>query len=337
MKRIICLTSAPPFAEAAPGQEPVVPGMEIRTLRGAAASGAWPTADSAAVEVMFCSTPPPNLDAFPNLKWLQIESAGFSHLFPFKLAERGVTVTNARGLFDCPIAEWNVAMMINLVRDLRTMVRNQEHGVWDRSPKYSGEVRTRTLGIWGYGGIGRETARLAKALGMRVHVLTRSGKKSRSDCTAPAGLGDPEGSLPDRYFGDTERAEFLQGLDFLVVAMPLTGATEGLIGEAELRKLPKGAFLLNPARGPIIRQEALLAVLRDGHLGGAALDTHYQYPMPADHPLWAFPNVFMTPHISGTTFSPNFRRGLQDIFLQNAVRYLAEEPLLNVIPPEDLR
>lgn len=313
-----------------------MPGMDVRVLRGAAAGGPWPTEESASVEVMFCSAPPPNLDDFPRLKWLQIESAGFSHLFPFGLAGRGVTVTNARGLFDCPIAEWNVAMMINLVRDLRAMVRNQEHGVWDRSPKYSGEVRARTVGIWGYGGIGRETARLAKALGMRVHVLTRSGKKSRADCTALPGTGDPDGSLPDRYFNDAERAAFLGGLDFLVVAMPLTTATEGLVGEAELKALPKGAFLLNPARGPIIRQEALLAALRDGHLGGAALDTHYHYPMPADHPLWRFPNVIMTPHISGTTFSPNFQRGLLDIFLRNAARYVAGEPLLNVIPPEDL-
>ena len=110
-----------------------------------------------------------------------------------------------------------------------------------------------------------------------------------------------------------------------------------MVGEQELRTLPKGAYLLNPARGPIVQQEALLAVLRDGHLGGAALDTHYHYPLPADHPLWRFPHVILTPHISGTTFSPHFREGLLRIFRENAQRYVAGRPLLNVIAPTDLQ
>lgn len=311
-------------------------GVELRVLRGIAPAQPWPEERAGEVEIFFCSSPPSNLAAFSNLRWLQIESAGFSHLFPFNLAEKGITVTNARGIFDCPIAEWNLAMMVNLVRDLRTMIRHQEDRIWDRAAPFSRELRGRTVGFWGYGGIGRETARLAKAFGMKVHVLARSGRKSRSDSTFVAGTGDPDGSLPDRYFTAAEREAFLRGLDFLILALPLTAKTEGLIGEKDLRALPKGAWLLNPARGPIIQQPALLAVLRDGHLGGAALDTHYHYPLPADHPLWLFPNVIITPHISGTTFSPNFRAGLLEIFRQNIRRYVAGQPLLNVVPPQDL-
>lgn len=336
MKKPLGYTSAPCFVDHPAGQEPAVPDLDLRVLR-LPPNAPWPEDRASDVEVFFCSSPPPNWTAFPRLRWLQIESAGFSHLFPFKLADRGVTVTNARGVFDCPIAEWNVAMMINLVRELRTMIRNQESRVWDRAAKFSGEIRGRTLGLWGYGGIGRETARLAKTLGMKVHVLTRSGKKSRADSTSVEGTGDPDGSLPDRYFGESERAEFLRGLDFLVLALPLTARTEGLLSEQDLRTLPKGAFLLNPARGPIVQLAGLLAVLRDGHLGGAALDTHYHYPLPADHPLWVFPNVILTPHISGTTFSPHFRESLLRIFRQNAQRYASGQPLLNVIPPADLQ
>jgi phosphoglycerate dehydrogenase-like enzyme len=333
----LCLTNALPYIEAATGTEPRVDHLEVRVLRGLTVDAPWPEDDAGTVEAMFCTHPPPNLAAFKRLRWLQIESAGYSHLFPHRLGERGVIVTNARGIFDCPVAEWNIAMMINLARDLRTLIRNQDARIWDRSAQFTGEIRGRTLGIWGYGGIGRETARLARAMGMRVHVLARSGVKSRGDSTAIPGTGDPDGSLPHQYFSLEEKRAFLSELDFLILAVPLTTLTEGMLGEAELRLLPKGAFLLNPARGPLIQEEALLAVLRDGHLGGAALDTHYQYPLPPGHPLWGFPQVILTPHISGTTFSPHFREEMMKLFRENARRFAAGQTLLNVIPSGDLQ
>jgi len=333
MNKPLCLTTALPFAM----EEPDIAELDVRVLRGLPVDAPWPEDDADKVEVMFCTHAPPNIAAFKNLRWLQIESAGFSQLFPHRLGERGIVVTNARGIFDCPIAEWNIAMMINLVRDLRTLIRHQDAGIWERSAQFTGEVRGKTVGIWGYGGIGRETARLAKVMGMRVHVLTRSGVKSRADSTCIAGTGDPDGSLPDRYFTVAEKMEFLSGLDFLILALPLTTKTEGIIGETELRALPSGAFVLNPARGTLIQEHALLAVLRDGHLGGAAIDTHYAYPLPPEHPLWAFPHVILTPHISGTSFSPNYSIGLLNIFRQNVRRFAAGEPLLNVIPPADLQ
>ncbi len=108
--------------------------------------------------------------------------------------------------------------MINLARDLRTLIRHQDAGIWERSAQFTGEIRGRTVGIWGYGGIGRETARLAKAMGMKVHVLTRSGVKSRADSTCIAGTGDPDGSLPHRYFTEVGKTDFLGSLDFLILA-----------------------------------------------------------------------------------------------------------------------
>jgi len=337
MKKPICLTTAVPFIEAAPGAEPQIEELDVRVLRDLAPGTPWPEEAVENVEVMFCTHPPLNLAAFSALRWIQIESAGFSHLLPLRLGEKGIVVTNARGIFDCPIAEWNLAMMVNLVRDVRTLIRNQDNRVWDRSACFSRELRGRTVGLWGYGGIARETARLAKVLGMRVHVLARSGRTPRGDSTFIPGTGDPDGTLPDRYFGENEKVEFLRGLDFLILGLPLTAKTEGLLGEAELRALPQGAWLLNPSRGPLIQEAALLAVLRDGHLGGAALDTHYQYPLPAEHPLWGFPHVILTPHISGTATSPHYKTGLIDILRQNARRFVAGEPLLNVVPPADLQ
>jgi phosphoglycerate dehydrogenase-like enzyme len=264
-----------------------------------------------------------------SLRWIQIASTGYTQLYGLDLPARGIRATNCRGCFDVPIAEWNIAMMVNLARDLRQMLRNQDAAVWDRGAIFQREIRGLTVGLWGYGGIGRETARLARQMGMRVHVLTRHGVAALENVYCVPGTGDEAGALPDRVFRTGEELEFLGGLDFLIVAMPLTKATEGLIGERELQALPRTAFVLNPARGPIIHQEALLRALREKWIAGAALDTHYHYPMPPDHPLWKFPNVIFTPHISGSSLSPKFRERLWDIFSQNVVRFAEGRPLLN--------
>lgn len=287
-------------------------------------------------DVLFCTFPPSNHAEMRRLKWIQIASSGYTQLFGHDLPARGVRATNCRGCFDVPIAEWAIAMMVNLARDLRQMIRNQDAAVWDRSVRFQREIRGLTVGIWGYGGIGRETARLAKAFGLRVHVFARSGVGPRHDAYVVRGTGDPEGVLPDRVFKAGEEQAFLRGLDFLVLAMPLTKATEGLVGEAELSALPRHAFVLNPARGPIIRQEALLRALRENWIAGAALDTHYAYPTPPDHPTWKFPNVIFTPHISGSSLSPRFKERLWDIFATNLARLERGEPLLNELSAAQL-
>jgi len=287
-------------------------------------------------EVLFCTFPPTNLPDMPALRWIQIASTGYSQLFRHSLPTRGIRATNSRGCFDVPIAEWNVAMMINLARNVRQLIRNQDARVWDRGAVFQREIRGLTVGIWGYGGIGRETARLARHLGLKVHVLVREGVRPAGLVYQVPGTGDPDGTLPHRVFRSGEEKAFLSGLDFLIVAMPLTSATEGLIGEAELRSLPPHAFVLNPARGAIIREEPLVRALREGWIAGAALDTHYRYPMPPEHPLWGLPNVIFTPHISGSSLSPNFRSRLWDIFALNLGRYERGEPLLNELTAQQL-
>ncbi len=289
------------------------------------------------VEVLFCTFPPANVAEMKALRWIQIASAGYTQLFGLNLPERGIRATNARGCFDVPIAEWNVAMMVNLARDLRQMIRNQDTTVWDRSAIFQRELRGLTVGIWGYGGIGRETARLARHMGLRVHALTRTGQAGpRGDVYAVSGTGDPDGALPDRVFGAGEELAFLADLDFLIVALPLTPATEGLLGERELEALPRRALLLNPARGPIIQEKALLRALDEKWIAGAALDTHYHYPLPPTHPLWRFPNVILTPHISGSSLSPRYQERLWDIFSQNVARFDRGAPLLNTLTPAQL-
>jgi phosphoglycerate dehydrogenase-like enzyme len=288
------------------------------------------------VELLFSTHPPQNLTAMSKLAFWQIGSVGYTQLVGSGLPQMGVKVSNARGVFDVPIGEWNVAMMINLARNLRGMIRNQEQGIWDAGARFQQEINGTFVGIWGYGGIGRETARLCRALGMRVHALSRKGVTARENIYCLPGTGDPDGRYPHRVFLYHERFDFLQGLDFLIIAMPLTDSTRGLIGAAELAALPRHAFILNPARGPIIQEEALLAALREGQIAGAALDTHYYYPMPPDHPLWRLPNVIMTPHISGSSLNDRFNGRIWAIFVENVRRYLVGEPLLNELTIPEL-
>jgi phosphoglycerate dehydrogenase-like enzyme len=297
----------------------------------------WPADKLAAADVLFCSgVMPGNLAAASKLKWIQIASAGYEQLIPQGLPERGIRASNALGTFDVPIGEWCLAMMINLARDVPGMYRNQQHAIWDRSPRFQREVRGSTVGFWGYGGLARETARLCKALKMTVHVLTRSGATKRDDKYVVPGTGDADGALPDRVFRMEQKREFLASLDFLVMAMPLTPASRGAVGEAELRSLPRHACVLNPARGPLIEEHALLRALREGWIAGAALDTHYHYPLPPEHPLWSMPNAILTPHISGSGDTQTYPQRVWDIFQQNVQRFDSGGALLNELTPSQL-
>jgi phosphoglycerate dehydrogenase-like enzyme len=313
-----------------------IPGVALEVLPEAHKFRSLPAEQLRGVHVLLCKLPPENVEDLVSLELLQLSTVGYEHLRHLDLASRPYPVCNARGVFDTAIAEWNIAMMINLVRDLRSMVRNQESSRWHKTERFTGEIRGKTLGLWGYGGIGRETARLAKAFGMIVHVLTRRPIGPRGDNYAPAGTGDPDGSLPDRQFTAGCEREFLSGLDFLVLALPHSRDTDGRIGEEELRALPRSAFVLNPARGPIIREAALVAALRDGWIAGAALDTHHAEPLPAASPLWQLPNVILTPHVSGSDRAALFPARMADLFVQNLNRFLTGRPLLNRLTAAEL-
>ena len=287
-------------------------------------------------DALLCTFPPENHKEMKQLKLIQIASAGFKQLIKQGFPEREVKCCNALGVFDVPIAEWNMAMMVNLARDMRQIMHNQDNEIWDRSARFQHEIRGAVVGIWGYGGIGRATARLAKAFGLTVHVLSRNGIKPRTNIYSVDGTGDPDGTFPDRIFLADEKEAFLKGLDYLIIAMPQTDHNEGIVGAKELSMLKKSAFVLNPARGPLIQENALIDALNNKTIAGAALDTHYYYPMPTNHPLWQMPNVMLTPHISGSSASPKFLERVYDIFFQNLKRMQENKPLLNQLSAEEL-
>ncbi|MDF1740915.1 MAG: D-2-hydroxyacid dehydrogenase [Verrucomicrobiales bacterium] len=332
MKKI--LANIPPDSDAAARLEE--PG-QFQINRVEKPTADWLAGDSVDAEILFADGPPSDFAEMNSLQFIQLGSVGYTQLQGLNLAGRGIRVSNARGVFDVPIAEWNIAMMINLVRDMRGLVRNQESGTWDRDARFQKEIRGSVVGIWGYGGIGRETARMGKLLGLEIHVMTRRHPQPTGpDIYRVNGTGDPDATLPDRFFTPDETEAFLSGLDFLILAMPLHPENEGIIAEAELAALHNDAFLLNPARGPLVKEAALLNALESGQIAGAALDTHYHYPMPPEHPLWKFPNVIMTPHISGSSGSSYYLSRVWDIFAQNLKRLERGEPLLNELTEREV-
>lgn len=326
-----------PLEETALHRLRELPGVTVRTLPPHRSGEPVAPELLRGQHVLLCKAPPNNFDDLIDLELMQLATVGYEHLRHLGLADRPVRVCNARGLFDTAIAEWNLAMMVNLTRDLRGMMHNQDRAAWERAERFQQEIRGRVVGLWGYGGIGRETARLAKAFGLTVHVFTRSAIGPRRDIYVLPGTGDPDGVLPDRTFAPGQELDFLAGLDFLILALPHTQRTTGLIGARELQALPETAFLLNPARGPIVQEQALLAALRESWIAGAALDTHFAYPLPPEHPLWRMPNVLLTPHISGADHSREFPARMVDLLLQNVERHLAGRPLLNLVAPGEWR
>lgn len=285
--------------------------------------------------ILFADLPPANLDAMTGLRWMQLGSHGYGQLAGHRLPN-GTVVTNASGVNDIPIAEWCVLMMLALIRRFDAMLAAQHEHAWDRRADFQAELRGKRVGIWGYGNIGRELTRLARALGLKVSALSRGGAGDRGLRYHGAGEAPEVPVLPDRVFRPGEEPEFLAELDFLVTTLPLTAQTSGLVDAAALGCLPRSAFVLNPARAGIIDEQALLRALRDGTIAGAALDDHYRTPMPDDDPFWDLPGTLVTAHISGSTASPYFLPRIWDLFSTNLQRFVAGLPLLNVIAREDL-
>ncbi len=250
------------------------------------------------------------------LRWVHSQSAGVEGLLFPELIETPVVLTNARGVFRHSLAEFVLAVALHFAKDLRRMVRNQQAGVWE-SLETVEELRGKTMGIVGYGEIGRAVAELAHPFGMKILALRSRPELCASDPLVSAAF-PPEG-----------RKEMIPCCDYLVVASPLTPETRGLIGVAEIAAMKPGAVLINVGRGPVVDEAALIAALSERRIRGAALDVFDVEPLPAGHPFYTLDNVLLSPHCADHT------SGWLDLtmrmFLTNFGRYVAGEPLLNVV------
>jgi phosphoglycerate dehydrogenase-like enzyme len=261
------------------------------------------------------------LDRAPRLEWIQLSSAGSDHLQRAGLFEKGydIFLTTASGLHAVPISEHIVAMILYFSRRFNVAVRNQPLHEWERyRPR---EVDGATVCLVGYGPIGRRAAGLCKALGMNVTSVRASLSEQQE--------GD---DVVERFYPLSDLNVALAEADYIVIAAPRTPKSEKMIGREQFAALKPHAVLVNISRGALVDEEALVQALQEGKLGGAGLDVFEQEPLPESSPLWDFPNVLVTPHNSGAT--PHYNSRLTDIFRDNLARYLAGQPLKNLVEPE---
>jgi phosphoglycerate dehydrogenase-like enzyme len=270
----------------------------------------------AEAEVIYALKPPPKLIArTPRLKWVQMYSTGVDRALDDDIRNSRVTMTCMSGCHETSIGEFVLMLMLMFMKQAPRSFQQKQSGRWKWFPV--GVLHSKTVGIVGLGRIGRELARRCRAFDMRVVATRRSAKKVTRARNVDKVV--PREQLP----------ELLAESDFVVVAVPLTPETRGLIGEKELRAMKPTAYLINIARGAIVDEEALVRALKEGWIAGAGLDVFATEPLPPDSPLRDFANVIFSPHVAGDIEDYNARA--TELFCDNLRRYLAGKKLLNVV------
>jgi phosphoglycerate dehydrogenase-like enzyme len=251
----------------------------------------------------------------PRLRWVHSRSAGLDSLLFPALVDSPVPLTNSSGVYSRSLGEFVALGVLFFAKDLHRMQRNQAAGRW--APFDVDMAEGQTMGIVGYGDIGRAAARLAKALGMQVIALRRRPEQSQ---------GDP---LVDEVMGNDRLLELMARSDYVVVAAPLTPDTRGLVSAQAIAAMKPSAVMINVGRGAIIDEPALIDALRHKRIRGAALDVFAQEPLPDGHPMYGLDNLLLSPHCADHT-----RTWIDDamvFFTGNLERFLHGEPLRNVV------
>jgi len=287
------------------------------------------------VEILYTSfaTRLPSPEQVPRLRWVQLYSAGPDSILDNPLFATPVIFTTTSGVHAINMAEYVFTVVLAWFHRFAQMLEWQQRAVWptnsERASLFVGEeLRGKTIGIVGYGSIGRQVARLANTFGMRVLAMQR-GTNHRDQGFLFPGVGDPEGNLPDRYYLPDQLHAMLSESDVVVIALPLTQKTRGLFDDSVFQVMKPTAFLVNIARGDVCDESALIRALQEKQIAGAALDVFHQEPLSPNHPLWHLPNVFISPHTAGLT--PHYDERAATIFEENLRRYLLGEPLFNVV------
>ena len=256
----------------------------------------------------------------PNLRWYQQWGAGADWLLRTpEAAQKSWTLVNASGVHAIPITEHILALILAFARGLNQALRMQEQHAWKRGDRAQViELAGSTLLLIGVGAIGERTAQSAHALGMRVLGVRRDPQQPAAGVEA--------------MFAPEQLLEVLPQADFVVLTVPLTRDTRGMIGERELRAMKPGAYLVNIGRGGTVQTPALVRALQEGWIAGAGLDVVDPEPLPPDSPLWDMENVILTGHYSGMT--PHYFERAFAIFLDNLQRYRDGQPLRNIVDKE---
>ncbi len=277
-----------------------------------------PTAD-----VIFHTTTDANLwpallKATPNLKWAHSLWVGIDKLLTPEFKASGIPLTNARGAYSKSLAEFCILGILFQAKNVRRLLRQEAAAHWEKFD--SCEIYGQTLGIIGYGDIGKEVAKRGQGMGLKVHALRRNPEQSAGD------------SVIEKSYGPDQLHEMLGVCDYVVLALPHTSGTVGMIGAKEFAAMKKSAIVLNVGRGSAINEAELVKALENGTIAGASLDVFETEPLAPTSPLWKMDNVFISPHTADNTFT--WLDDSTKIFLDNFARYAAGQPLRNLVDKE---
>lgn len=326
-----------PFPERLVSQlQAISPRLQI-TTRKVRKAEEIPAEVWAKVEILYTNSVLPSPEAAPNLHWIQFHWAGVDHVLDAPiLGKPGLLATTLSGAAASQVAEYIVMMFLTLGHHMPDLNAHQRRAEWpkDRWERFSPvELRGSTVGIVGYGSIGRQVARLLQPFGAVVLATKRDVMHPQDTDYTPEGMGDPGGDLVHRLYPSQALRAMLKECDFIAVTVPKTSETQRLIKSEEFAVLKPTAYLVDISRGGVVDHSSLTAALRDHRLAGAALDVFPEEPLPSESPLWKLPNVLITPHISGIT--PHYDERAIALFSQNLQRYLANLSLYNRINPKD--
>jgi phosphoglycerate dehydrogenase-like enzyme len=282
------------------------------------------------VQVLYTARALPDPEAVPSLRWIQFHFAGIDHVADHPILRSDVRVTTLSGAAVTQMVEYVMMALLGLGRRLPRLERDRAEKRWaeNRFDRFRPiDLNGSTVGIVGYGSVGREVARICRAFGARVLATKRDLMHLRDTGFEPAGRGDPEAEFPDRLYPPQALASMAAECDFLIVTVPLTSDTRGLIGRNVFQALKPAACLVDVSRGGVVDHNALVEALSEKRLAGAALDVFPVEPLPPGSPLWDMPNVILSPHIAGA--SGRYFDEAADLFAANLQRYLTDQPLLN--------
>lgn len=305
---------------------------QIRVESELLANGVWPDDRLIKAEVLYTTDRPPQQDQAPNLRWIHSHWAGIDRLVDSQFWDSDVTITNTSGIHAPNMGQYVMAQILAWANRVPAWLRQQQLGKWPakrREGFMSDELRGRTLGIIGYGSIGREIARLAATFDMQILVTKRDARHVRDEGYTLPGYGDPEGDLPTRIYPTEATRSVVAECDYVAITLPLTQRTHHLFDEAMFRSMKPNCYVINVGRGGLIKEDDLVRALNKGWIAGAGLDVFETEPLPEDSPLWDMENVIMSPHVSG--FSKDYEERALDLFITNLERYLAGQPLFNVV------
>ncbi len=248
------------------------------------------------------------------VRWIHSRAAGLDHLLFPELVDSQIPLTNGRGMFSASLGEFVLAVILYFAKDFRRMIRNQSAAVWE--PFDVQAVSGQTVGIVGYGDIGRAAARCVRSMSMRVLAMKRHVPE----------LPDP---LVEHFYRPEQRREMIAHCDYLVVTAPLTEETRHMIGDAEFSAMKPTAVVINVGRGPVIDEAALLRALTAKRIKGAGLDVFEHEPLPAEHPLYKLENVLLSPHCADHT--SDWQDQAMRFFLNQYGRFEKGELLTNIV------